>query len=278
MALGFDREMLLYAVGILLGVAAAVYFGFQFFDEVSPVTTAALLFGGFVCLLVAGVGYDVEFLDVVAYALAAACYLVFVAFVLSRFDVGDGGTFLLLALSSALFIGLGYLAQRGRLSITRQQTKGVILVVMLAAVALVGVDLAGAQPTTSAEFEDSVEIPERSDRVVVGTVTIENEFFLPREADIQRYHACVYGPEFRPAPVQYDSRPDSSLMAGGETWSYDIVLPGGAFYTENGTRMEGFEDRDRVPVETASECPETIDDPKVLVVDESERPPLPPQR
>lgn len=279
MALGFDRETLLYVVGIFLGVAAAVYFGFQFFDQVSPVTTAALLFAGFVCFLVAGVGFDVEYLDVVAYALAAACYLVFVAFVISRFDVGDGGTFLLLAVSSALFIGLGYLAQERQLSITRRQAKGVIVAVLLASVVLVGVDLVGAQPSTAAEFEDSIEIPDRSDRVVVGTVTVENEFFLPREADIQRYHACVYGPDYRPAPlIRDESRPGSSLIGGGETWSYDILIPGQAFYTENGTRLEGFQGQDTVPVETTSECPETSDGSKVLVVEGSGDRPLPPTR
>lgn len=266
MALQFDREKLLYAVGIALGVAAVAYFGFQLFDQVSPATTAALLFGGFLCFLVAGVGIDLETLDIVAYALAAGSYLVFVAYVLSRFDVGDGGTFLLLAASSGLFVALGYLAQQGRLTLERRQALIVILVVVVAAVALVGVDLVGAQPTTSVDVEESVEIPDRHEVVTVGTVTVENEFFLPRRTDVQRYHACVYGPEFRPAPIEFEPRAGSTLLGGGETRRFDLRLPGQAFYDRNGTLQPGFQGRDSVPVETASECPENSQDPKVVVI------------
>ncbi|WP_254837646.1 hypothetical protein [Natronomonas marina] len=274
MALGLDREKLLYVVGILLGVAAAAYFGFQLFEGVSPATTATLLFAGFLCFLLVGVGFDVETLDIVAYALAAGCYLVFVAYVLSRFDVGDGGTFLLLAGSSALFIALGYLAQRDSLTLGRRRAAVAVVAVLLASVALVGVDLAGPQPTTTAEFEESVEIPDVRDRATVGTVTVTNGFFLPRRADIDRYHACVYGPEYRPAPLEYRPSLGSPLLGGGESRSYELALPGFVFYDDNGTRREGFQDLESIPVETAAECPERSDEPKVVVVQR----PTPPRR
>lgn len=274
MVLGIDRETFLYAVGVLLGVAAVAYFGFELFDLISPVTTAALLFATFLCLLVVGIGFDVETLDVVAYALAAGCYLVFVAYVFSQFDVGDGGTFLLLAVSSALFIGLGYLSQRGRLDISRGRAKLVVVVVVLVAVALVGVDLVGAQPTTSTSVEDSVDVPDERESVTVGSVTVANGFFLPRETDVERYGACVYGPDLQPAPIKYDPVVRGGLLGGGESRTYDLVLTGRAFYDENGRLREGFESRESVPVERASECPETGDEPKVVVVPESAvRPP-----
>lgn len=266
MALAFEREQLLYVVGILLGVAAVAYFGFQLFDQVSPATTAALLFGGFLCFLVAGVGLDVEPLDLVAYALAAGSYLVFVAYVLSRFDVGDGGTFLLLAASSALFVALGYVAQQGRLTLERRRAAVVVLVVVAAAVALVGVDLAGAQPTTATQIGDSVEVPGPHDHVTVGTLTVRNEFFLPRRVDVPTFHACIYGPSFRPAPVERHPRRSPRLLGGGQTRTYDLRLPGRAFYDRNGTLLTGFQNRTSVPVETASECPDTSDDPKIVLL------------
>jgi hypothetical protein len=274
MALGLDREKLLYVVGILLGVVAAAYFGFQLFDQVSPVTTAALLFAGFVCLLVAGVALDAQTLDVVAYALAAGCYLVFVAYVLSRFDVGDGGTFLLLATSSGLFIALGYLAQQGRLGLTRRQALAVVLVVALGSVALVGVDLVGAGPTTAVEFEASVEVPDEGQTVALGTVTVENDFVLPRETDVPRFHACVYGPDVRPAPLEYEPTATSGLLWGGQSRQYDLVMPGRAFYGENGTVREGFRDVDDVPVVQREDCSRSDEEPKVVVV----QTPVPPYR
>lgn len=268
MALGLDREKLLYTVGILLGVAAVAYFGFQLFDQISPVTTAALLLAGFACFLLAGIAFDEQLVDIVAYALAAGSYLIFVAYVLSRFDVGDGGTFLLLAASSALFIGLGYLGQQGRLAITRRQAGIGIAVILVAAIALVGVDLVGAQPTTSAEYEETVPVPEEGERVTVGTFTVENGFFLPRDPDIQRFRACVYGPDFRPAPLEYAPPLDSSLLGGGETRRHDLTIPGQAFYTRNGTLRDGFQGRETVPVETATGCSEGSQDPTVVIVEQ----------
>lgn len=266
MALGLDREKLLYAVGIVLGIVAVGYFGFQLFDQVSPVTTALLLAAGFVCFLVGGIVIDVDLVDVVAYALAAGCYLVFVAYVLSRFDVGDAGTFLLLAVSSGLFIGLGYLAQRDRLTMSRRSGAIVVLAVLIASLALVGADLVGAQATTTTEIESAIEIPDERGTVTVGTVTVENDFPLPREADVPMFFACVYGPDFRPAPLEYEPQRRSGLLQGGESRRHELVLPGRAFYTENGTRRPGFRDLESVPVERGTDCAETDQDPKVVVV------------
>lgn len=274
MAPAFDREKILYAVGILLGVAAVAYFGFQLFDQVSPVTTAVVIFAGFVCFLLAGIGLDAETLDLVTYALAAGSYLVFVAYVLSRFDPGDGGTFMLLAGSSALFLGLGYLGQRGRLTLERRRAAVIVLVVLAAAVTLVGVDLVGPQATTSTAFEDSVAVPDRTEQASVGTLTVRNEFVLPRSVDGPTFHACVYGPDFRPARLEFQPPRRSDRLAGGETRSHELRVPGRAFYTANGTLREGFQGVDAVPVETADECPQTEREPSIVIV----RSPTPPYR
>lgn len=277
MALDFGREKFLYAVGIALGVVSVAYFGFRLFDQMSPVTTAAVLFAGFLVFLVAGVAVEAELLDVVAYGFAAGCYLVFVAYVLSRFDVGDGGTFLLLAASSALFVFLGYLAQEGRLELSRRRATLAVLVVTLPTLAVVGADVAGAGASASTEFDDSAEVPERGATTTVGTVTLVNPSFLPQEADVPRYRACAYLPELQPAPLVYDPSPRSPLLDGGESRRFDLELPGVVFYTENGTRREAVRDRERVPVETAETCPERADGPKVVVVEGTNlpRPPGP---
>ena len=277
MALEFGREKLLYAVGIVLGVVAVAYFGFRLFDQVSPATTAVALFAGFLVFLVAGIAAEAELLDVVAYGLAAGCYLVFVAYILARFDVGDGGTFLLLAGSSALFVALGYLAQEGRLELSRRRATLAVLVVALSTLAVVGVDVVSAGASASAEFGDSVEVPERGAATTVGTVTLANPSFLPRKADVPQYHACAYLPGLQPTPLTYEPPPGSPLLDGGESRRFELELPGFVFYTENGTRRESVRNRDRVPVETAETCPESAGEPKVVVVEGTDlpRPPAP---
>ncbi len=251
-----DRESLLYAVGVVLGVAAAAYFGFRLLDRVSPVTTSVVLLAGFGCLLAVGAATDVKTLDFVAYALAAGCYLVFLAYVVSRFDLGDAGVFLLLVVSSGLFVALGRLAQRDRLALSRRRAGAVVAVLLVAVVAVAGVDLAAGGPTTSAAFEERVEIPDEGERVRVGTVTVENGSPLPRAVDLPRYGACLagVGAGERSVPLEYEPRPGSGLLGGGDVRRYDLVVRGFVFY-EDGERREAFAGRESVPVETVADCP-----------------------
>lgn len=272
MALDLDRVTILYVVGILLGIAATVYFGFQLLEDLSPVTTAVLLLLGFVALLLLAVAVETDRLDLVLYALSAGFYLVFVAYLLSTFDVGSAGTFLLLAGSSLLFIGLGFLASRGRLALTGRQVRIGLLIVLLLGIGLVGVDLIGAQPTESTEFDDEIEIPSYRESVTIGTVTVENQFVLPREIESTRFFACTYTPERDVQSLQYRPSIRNELLGGGDSKQYDLVLSGHVFYVED-DRREGVRDMDTIPVEQAETCPESVDSPRVVVVSDLPEPP-----
>lgn len=271
MVLDVDRVTILYAVGILLGIAATFYFGFQLLEDLSPVTTAFLLFLGFAGLLIVAVALETERLDLVVYALSAGFYLVFVAYLLATFDLGDGGTFLLLAGSSGLFIALGYLASRGLLVLSRRQAQLGVVVVLLVGVALVGIDVVGAQSTESATFESEIDVPEPREMVQVGTVTVENEFFLPRETDLTRYYACVYTPAMEPTSLRHDPSPRDLLLSGGETREFALTLPSRPFYDADGELREGVRDHETIPVERADDCPDDVDEPRIVVVTDSPR-------
>lgn len=271
MARRLDRVTILYVVGILLGVVATGYFGFRLLEDLSPVTTAALLLVGFVLLLIAGIAVGVETLDLVLYALSAGAYLVFVAYTIMTFELGDGGTFLLLALSSVLFIALGYLAHRNRLALSRRQARlGALLVVVLA-IALVGVDVTGAQPAQSADFETDVPVPGDREMVHLGTATVSNDFVLPRSTTVQRYHACVYTPDRELMTLSFAPSAGSILLGGGETRTYDVRLSGHVFYRE-GELREAVSGVDRVPVERAETCPADADAPRIVVVEDRPEP------
>lgn len=272
MPLDFDRVTILYVVGILLGVAATVYFGFQLLEDLSPVTTSVLLLLGFVALLLLAIAISIERLDLVLYALAAGFYLVFVAYLLSTFDVGSAGTFLLLAASSLLFIGLGYLASRGRLALTRRQARLGVAVVVVLGVGLVGIDLIGPQPTESTEFESEVDIPPLRESVVVGTVTVENEFVFPREVEPTRFYACTYTPERIVQSLQYRPSTRNELLGGGAIQRFDLLLFGHVFY-DGEDRRGGLRDVDTIPVERAETCPESVDSPRIVVVPDLPEPP-----
>lgn len=277
MELDIDRVTILYGVGVLLGVAAAFYFGFRLLEDLSPTTTAVMLFLGFVVFLVVGATVERAILDTVSYALAAGLYIVFVGYLLVTFQPGDVGMFLLLAGSSAMFIGLGYLAYEERLEVHRRHAKIAVVVLLLLGAALVVADVLGPQPTTTAEFESSIEVPQGREATTVGTVTVENEFLLSRSADLPRYGACLYTPEGRLARLRYADRPAGDvLLSGRSSRTFDLVVESGVFYGE-GDRSGELQTVESIPVETAAECPQDAADVRLVVVQGRVEPPRIPQ-
>lgn len=273
------RVHLLYAVGVLLGVITTIYFAFIILEDLSPTVTAILLLLGFVLFGSAGLFTRVERLDLVFYSLAAAAYLIALWYTISRFELDDLAVFLALGLSSALFLGLGYLSHEGYVDIDRRWAGIVIVAVLGIGVVLLGVDLMGAQPTTDIEVQDEIAIPELTDDARVGNVTVHNEFFLSRAIDRPTVHACLYAPDRVDAPIRFEERLGNEVVSGGKSVSSGIFVRSRAFYDlENETLREPLQDRETIPVEHRAECPEAVDEVKLVVIEGSsavEHPPSP---
>ncbi len=259
-----DGTKLLYAVGVLLGVVALGYFGFELLTGLSPTITAILLAIVFVGLLSVALTIDGGGLETVTYALTAGSYLVTIAYVLSRFDLGDVGVFLVLALSSALFVGLGYGVRERGIALTRPQTARIVVVLAVATALLVGVDVVGAQPTYEVETEDEIEMLEPREQRSIGTVTAENGFVLSRSVDSVTLRICVTGPE----PEQLSAHAfRSQVLAGGESVEGELTIAGGIFYDRDGEPRDAFADLESIPVDThdGTECP-TDDEVRLVVL------------
>ena len=273
-----DRVKILYAVGVLLGVVAAFYFGFRLLEDLSPTTTSAVLFLGFVAFLLGGL-YANESIDTVFYALSAGSYLVFVAYVLATYDLGDGGVFVLLAGSSALFVALGYASTNGALDVERRKAAGGVAVTLVVILALLAFDVTGAQPVFTNDFDDTVEVPDdMHEQIVVGETTVENPFILSRHADPAPLNGCLYTPERRGVSVRRPGVPYDLLLAGGERRSYNVTVGGDGFFDRETEEIrDAFADRETVPVDVADDCPDTADEPKLVIVTDGTSPrPIPP--
>ena len=279
MDLDLDSSALLYALGALLGIAAIVYFGSQIVIALSPTVKAALLFLGFVAFLAVGLHLDVDLVTVISYLIAAAAYVVFVGYTVTKFRAGTGATFLTLALSSALFIGLGYLVRERGLRIDRRDLGAVLIAVSILGVALVGVDAIGAEPTYTMELRDSVNVTS-GEQVRVGALVADNRFPLSRTMDVPDYHACIYTPDRRLSSHlgidRYDPGRPSDLLRGGETRRMAATL-----YVPH--ELSGEDPREGppprvtlgvIPVEGAPSCPpaSSVFSPKVVVVPGAEPP------
>lgn len=273
MDIELDSAAILYALGAVTGIAAVVFFGAEVAVALSPTVKAALLLAGFVAFLVAGLSLPVDLPAAVAYVLAAAAYLVSVGYTVSRFRPGSRVTFLLLAASSVLFVGLGYLVRERGLDLTRREAGAVVAVVLVAGAGLVALDAAGPDPAYRLELRDSANVTS-GESVRVGTLVADNRFALSRTMDVPEYYACVYTPDRR-APTRVDvdryasDRPPD-LLRGGETrrMAARIHVP----YELSGERPEdGPPPRVTlgvVPIGTSTACPPASDvlEPRVVVV------------
>lgn len=276
MKLDVDSERFLYTIGVVLAVAAFLYFVQDLVFGLSITVKAVLLFATFVAFLAVATALERTPLHGVALALSSGAYLVGLGYVVLRYDVGEAGIFLGLVLSSALFIALGRLYDRRAPVISRRTAGAVVLAAVLLSVALVAVDAAGGGVTYDLKTNESVSVgppvdrdypdeqPYTSAEVRVGSVTATNEFVFRRVIDLPDISGCVVGtdaPDERYGYVNYDysvDRPEA--LSGGQSVTIPVTadLP----VSVNATEPVEF------AVEQRSSCPDGADRPTVVVTTE----------
>lgn len=265
-----DPAKVLYAVGVLFGIAAVAYFARDIVFELSITVRALLLLLAFIALLVAALAAARKTFVLVFAVLAAAAYLAFVAYTLSRFEVGADGTFLVLLVSAGLFLGLGYLVRERNFSPSSTNARYAAVVVILVGVALVGADIVASEVTYEVDLNEAANVGDR-DQVVLGTMTIENRFVFREPIDHPQALACIYIPamdeyDMRPHPVEHRVRegrvPDSIPGAGTLTVTMTVRLT-----DEEAATIDG-----PLPIERAEECPEPGDEPRIVVVTGNDMP------
>lgn len=282
MNLDVDSGKLLYVLGMLFAAAAFLYFIRDLVFGLSITVKASLLFVAFVGFFVVGLTIQRDVLDVVALVLSALAYVVFVGYVLARYDLGDTVTFFVFAGSAALFVGLGYHVRREAPALSRRTAGSVLVGLALLSVALVGADLLGGDLTYTMELSETVTVqghddtPGERDIVPVerniGAVTARNDFVFTRPLDLPTLRGCIVGT---------DAIVDDRISVRYEQRSYERTerIPGNterAFgitaripVTANATRT--------FAVERAATCDISRSEPTIVVVNSDGRaPPLPP--
>lgn len=270
-----DPAKVLYAVGVVFGIAAVLYFARDIVFDLSITVRALLLLLAFVVFLVAAVGSDRTSVVLVSSVLSAAAYLAFLGYTLSRFDVGADGTFLALLVSAALFLGLGYLVRERRIFPSPRTARYAVVGVLLVAVLMVGVDLIVSDVGYDVTIEDEGVVDDGGE-VVVGTLTVDNQFVFREPIDVPEAFACLFVPgmdeyEMRPQPIQYrvgeDRVPDS--VPGGTTITARMTV---RLADEEASTVDG-----PIPIERVDTCPDESENPRIVVVmgDDMPRPQRP---
>ncbi|GAB6878322.1 hypothetical protein JCM17823_05960 [Halorubrum gandharaense] len=232
-----DGGKVLYALGVLFALGALTYFIRDVVFGLSITVKSVLLLLAFVGFLVAGVTTDRDALDVVAFALSALAYAVFLGYVVSRYTPDETGVFLLLAASAALFVALGYVVRQGMVSPDRR-TAGYAAVALLAVgLVFVGADVAGDDVTYTAELDEESVASIDADaqdrdaiqtRLTVGTLTVANPSLFTRPVTLPEAHGCVVGTDAvveDEAPVRYDPNEytSSAVITGGAERTHDVT-------------------------------------------------------
>jgi hypothetical protein len=236
MRFAIDSGKLLYALGVLFAAAALLYFVRDVVFSLSITVKAALLLLGFAVFFVAGVSLERDVLDVVAFALSGVTYVVFVGYVAVRYSPSETGTFLLLAASAGLFVGLGYALREGIPTPSRRTAGYALGGLLVVSVLLVGADALSGGVTYGVQTNESVtvSVPEPTqgsggyppvDRRL-GTVTASNPSPFLRALELPSVSGCLVGPTDDPREdvwVTVDRDWNEDTMPGSTTRSYAVT-------------------------------------------------------
>lgn len=236
MRLAIDSGKLLYALGVLFAAAALLYFVRDVVFNLSITVKAALLLLGFIALFVAGVALERDVLDVVAFALSGVTYVVFVGYVVVRYSPGETGTFLLLAASAGLFVGLGYALRAGIPTPSRRTATVALGGLLIVSGGLVGADALSGGVTYDVQTNESVTVSVPETRQggggyppvnrQIGTVTASNPSPFLRALNPPTVSSCLVGPAENPREdvwVDVDRDWDEDTLAGSTTKSYAVT-------------------------------------------------------
>jgi hypothetical protein len=291
MNLQIDGGKVLYALGVLFALGAFVYFIRDVVFGLSITVKAALLFLTFLAFLLVGLWIDRDALDVVAYAIASLAYVVFLGYVISRYDPSETGIFLLFTLSATLFVGLGYAVRDGGIAVPDRTVRYTIVALVGVCVLLVGADVASADVDYTAELDEeaTLTVPDRvaadaepTDVVPlrgrIGTLTVRNDGPFTRPVDLPSMRGCVVGTNAtasdRGTSIRYAQRSyeRSDRIDGGGERAHAVTA-------ELAVRANATHDGSMTfAIERGTDCDVSREVPTIVVIvgaeDATARPPL----
>ncbi|WP_424001625.1 DUF1109 domain-containing protein [Haloarcula salina] len=276
MRFAIDSGKLLYALGVLFAAAALLYFVRDVVFDLSITVKAALLLLGFVAFVLAGVALEQDVLDVVAFALAGVTYVVFVGYVVVRYGPGETGTFLLLAASAVLFVGLGYALRRGLPSLSRRPAAYALGALVVLSVLLVGADAATGGVRYDVQTNESVTVTmpageQHGGNYVsvtrdIGAITAANPSPFTRALSLPDVSGCIVGETALREDlwVSTDIEWDEDTIGGSTTRTYALT----GEFTLDANRTEPT----TYAVERGIECDAERSEPTIAItIDENDR-------
>ena len=222
MELKIDEAKLLYGLGAFLGIIAILYFGHELILDLSPTVKSFILLSGTIMFLGGAEYVKHDILKSSLYIFSAFSYLSFLVYIFGRFSFSSEQIFLILAASSVLFIGLGYLKSEKEYEMNRDQTRKVLGVLMALVALAVVFDVLGAQPEYSLELHETVEVTEGQE-FEIGVLEIRNDFPLSRNVNTPTFRGCLFIEEGHDGRIIYVNPEGGGIIGGSTTERVPLV-------------------------------------------------------
>ena len=211
-----DESKLLYGLGAFLGIVAIIYFGHEIILDLSPTVKSFILLSSTVMFLGSAEYVKHGILKSSFYIFSAISYLSFLLYIFARFSFTSEQIFLILAASSAAFIGMGYLRSEKGYEVTRDQAKKVLGALMILVALAVVFDVVGAQPEYNLELNERVEV-NAGEEFEIGVLEIKNDFPLSRNVDAPIFRGCMFIEEGQDGRNIYINPDAGGMISGGTT-------------------------------------------------------------
>ncbi len=211
-----DEAKLLYGLGAFLGIIAIIYFGHELILDLSPTVKSFILLSSTVMFLGAAEYVKHSILKSSFYIFSAFSYLSFLVYIFARFQFSSEQIFLILAASSAVFIGLGYLRSEKGYEVTQDQARKVLGAVMILVALAIVFDVTGSQPEYRLELHENIEVVE-GEEFEIGVLEIQNKFHLSRNVDTPTFRGCLFIEEGHDGRNIYVNPDNRGLVSGSTT-------------------------------------------------------------
>ncbi len=186
----FDYSRIFYGASAFFAVLAVLYFGFEYIQDLSPFTIAAVLFAVFASTLVAGVSREARGVKLVSYLVSAGSYLGFLIYINGRFLRTSDGTLASLLFSAVLFSAIGYtLTNKQEYIPNRDQALKIVAGIGAVLALLVAYDAAAVDAEYDLTLEEEVEMLEGENKF--GELEIRKSGYLHADIERQRFSVCA---------------------------------------------------------------------------------------
>lgn len=259
MEFDLDQQQIFYSVGAFFAVAASTYL-LGTHVSLSSLTKSIILFLTFAGFLVIAQILEGKEIRLITSGISGVSAILFITYTVFRFDLTPPTVLLALAISAVAFMAAGYNLEK--LESYEWPLSGRQAVVGIAALVIVfvSVDVATSGLDRSYDWQEAVNVTS-DEEVVLGEVTVSNEFYLPRRVESASYQGCIYTPEKRDVYVSEDY--DNDLLWNGQR-NLEITGRVGMRPDSN----ESIKGRYPVEIEEGDECPENVSERKILIFKE----------